>query len=63
MEFKVLYQKSFDNYLDLNAFSLYSLKESPRDFPGGPGARNPPANAGDMDLIPRLRRFHMPQGH
>ena len=23
--------------------------------------KNPPANAGDMGLIPGLRRFHMPQ--
>ena len=22
------------------------------DFPGGPVVKNPPANAGDMDLIP-----------
>ena len=63
MEFKVLYQESFDSYLDLNTFSLYSLKESPLDSPAGPVAKNPPANAGDVDLIPGLGRFHMPQGH
>ena len=63
MEFKVLYQKSFDSYLDLDTFSLYSLKESPLDFPAGPVAKSPPANAGDMDLIPGPGRFHMPQGH
>ena len=33
------------------------------DFPGGPAVNNPPANAGDTDLIPGLGRFHMPQGN
>ena len=31
-----------------------------QDFPSGPVVRNPPANSGDMDLIPRLGRSHMP---
>ena len=30
-------------------------------FPGGSVIRNPPANAGDTDLIPGLRRSHIPQ--
>ena len=30
-------------------------------FPGGPVDRNPPANAGDMGLIPDPGRFHTPQ--
>ena len=30
-----------------------------RDFPGGPGVKNPPANAGHMDLISGLGRSHM----
>ena len=63
MAFKVLYQKSSDSYLGLSTFSLYSLNESPLDLPGGPVVKNPPANAGDMDLIPGLGRFHVPQGH
>jgi len=29
------------------------------DFPGGPEAKNPPTNAGDMGLIPGLGIFHM----
>ena len=33
------------------------------DFLGGPVVRNPPANAGDMDLIPGPGRFLMPQGN
>ena len=31
-------------------------------FPGGSVVKNPPANAGDMDSIPGLGRFHMPGG-
>ena len=31
-----------------------------RDFPGGTVVKNPPANAGDMGLIPGLGRSHMP---
>ena len=31
------------------------------DFPGGPVVRTPPANAGDMGLIPGPERFHMAQ--
>ena len=30
------------------------------NFPGGAVDRNPPANAGDMRLIPDLGRLHMP---
>ena len=32
------------------------------DFPGGREVKNPPANAGDMGLIPHLGRFHVLQG-
>ena len=28
----------------------------PNGFPGGSVIKNPPANAGDLDLIPGLRR-------
>ena len=31
-----------------------------RDFICGPVVKNPPANAGDMGLIPGLGKFHMP---
>ena len=31
-----------------------------RGFPGGSVVKNPPANAGDMDPIPGLGRFHRP---
>ena len=30
------------------------------DFPGNPVVENSPANAGGVDLIPGLGRFHMP---
>ena len=30
-----------------------------RDFPGGAVVKNPPANAGDMGLIPGPGRSHM----
>ena len=33
------------------------------DFPGGTVDRNLPANEGDMDPIPGLGRFHMPQSN
>ena len=31
------------------------------DVPSGAVGKNPPANTGDMGLIPGLGRFHMPQ--
>ena len=33
------------------------------EFPGGPVVKNTPANAGDLDLILGLGRFHMPHGN
>ena len=33
-----------------------------RDFRAGPVVGNPPANAGDTDLIPGAGGFHMPEG-
>ena len=34
-----------------------------KDFPGSQVVKNLPANAGDMDSIPGLGRFHVPQAH
>ncbi len=34
-----------------------------KDMPGGPLVKNPTANAGDMSLIPPLRRFHVARGN
>ena len=34
-----------------------------RDFPGGTEVKNPPANAGDMGVIPGPGRSHMPRSN
>ena len=34
-----------------------------RDFPGGSVDKNPPANAGDMGLIPGPGRSHLPYNY
>ena len=38
-----------------------SQKYEVGDFLGGSVVKNPPANAGDMGLIPGLGRSHMPR--
>ena len=35
----------------------------PKDFPGGPLVKNPPANAGDTDSLVGELRYHMPKGN
>ena len=40
--------------------SVYHLKDHMLGFPGGLVAKNLPANAGEMDLIPDPKRPHMP---
>ena len=40
-----------------------SQRSSCRDFPGGPVVKNASANAGDIGLIPGLKRFRMLQGN
>ena len=44
-------------------FFMYLLifKDIYRDFPGGIVTKNPPANAGNTDLIPGPGRSHMLQ--
>ena len=39
------------------------LKWLRKDFSGGPGVKNLPANARDMGSIAALGRFHMPWGN
>ena len=39
---------------------LHLLKDSSQDLFGSTVDKNPPANAGDMGLIPGLGRFHKP---
>ena len=46
----------------LTLVRMATIKNSThRDFPGGPGIKNLPANAGDTDAIPGLGRSHVPQ--
>ena len=42
-------------------YRICSKEDDKLDFLGSPVVKNPPANAGDMGLIPGLGRFHMPQ--
>ena len=35
------------------------LKKEVQDFPGGPVAKSPPANTGDVGSIPGLGRLHV----
>ena len=37
----------------------FKAKKTLQDVPGGTGDKNPPANAGDMGLIPSPGRSHM----
>ena len=41
----------------------WKFKNKTRFFLGGPVVKNPPANAGDMGLIPAPGRFHKLQGN
>ena len=46
---------------NLFAKKIIEKKNHRQDFPsGGPGIKNPPANARDMDSTPGPGRFHMP---
>ena len=42
---------------NVNWYSHYGDYEGSLGFPGGSMVKSPPANAGDMHLIPRLGRF------
>ena len=39
-----------------------ATKNHMEDLTCGPAVKNPPANAGDVGLIPSPGRSHMPQG-
>jgi len=45
--------------LQLYYVRLYLNKTVREDFPGDPVVKNPPADAGEMGLIPGLERLHM----
>ena len=53
---------AFEQEAAIKGFTLPS-KEHTEDYLGGPVVENPPANAGDVGLIPGLERFHMLQGN
>jgi len=38
--------------------TITDIKNSMEGFPGGPVVKNPPANAGNMGLIPHLGGSH-----
>ena len=46
------------HFINMKNFS--ASKDTMKDFPGGSRVKNPPANAGDTNLIPGLGRSHMP---
>ena len=39
------------------------FEDAIKNFRGGPSVKNPPANAGNTDLIPGLGRSRLPQGN
>ena len=41
-------------------YKLKKKRKENRDFPDGTVNENPPANAGEVGLIPGLGKFHMP---
>ena len=44
-------------------YHKWSALRQHKDFPGGPVFKNPPANAGDMGLIPGPEILHMLWGN
>ena len=44
-----------------NFNNVIILKQTEKDFPGGPVVKNLPANEGDVSLTPGPERFHMLQ--
>ena len=41
-------------------YRIFSKEDDKLDFPGGSVVKNPPANVGDMCLIPGPGGLHMP---
>ena len=50
-------RKGSGRNLKVNLMGKKSNVTNDRGFPGGSAVKNPPANAGDMGLIPGLGRF------
>ena len=53
----------FDTLQDEEGTTISGLRKTTEDYPGGPVVTNPPANAGDIGLIPGSGRFHIPSGN
>ena len=49
--------------LGLVEWTNSTIKTQLADFPGGPVVKNPPANAGDTDLILGMGRFYIAWGN
>ena len=43
--------------------TITDIKNSMEGLPGGPVVKNPPANAGNMGLIPGPGGFYMPRSN
>ena len=60
---EILFNLFFSSILPLITYPPFLevcfVKSYSQDFPGSPVVKNPPANAGDMGLIPGLGRLHM----
>ena len=56
-------QVQFNVEIKEHMFIFTHLKYFPRDFPGSPVVKNPPANAGDTGSIHSLGRSYIPQSN
>ena len=54
------YLNLIKSIITLNMKNQATIKRQRLDFPGGPVVKKPPANAGNMSLIPGPGRSHMP---
>ena len=61
-EMKLPYKLASHLFFQLH-LSLLSKDASDRDFPGGPGIKNLPANAGNTGPISGQGRYDMPWGN
>ena len=57
-ELKSLLSRSAHSSEQGPLYNTLSSRHQVQDFPGVPMAKNPPANAEDVGLIPGLGRFH-----
>ena len=57
---RLVFEKSYLGDERKHSTSKLKGKKKNRGFSGGPGVKNPPADAGDTGSIPGLGRYHMP---